>query len=96
VRDRDVGYVEQIVDLIRDVLGEDAVGAYLHGSVALDALKPDSDVDVLVVSRRPTTSREKRALIDRLLRMSGRGDPSGEARPIELTIVVESEIRPWR
>jgi predicted nucleotidyltransferase len=96
VRDRDVGQVEQIVDLVRDALGEDAVGAYPHGSTALDALKPHSDIDVLVVSRRPTTSREKRALIDRLLRMSGRGDPSGKARPIELTIVVEPEIRPWR
>lgn len=96
MRDRDVGQVEQVVDLVRDVLGEDAVGAYLHGSTALDEMKPHSDIDVLVVSRRPTTSTERRALIDRLLRMSGRGDPSGDARSIELTIVVESEIRPWR
>lgn len=88
--------LDQIVDLVRDVLGEDAVGAYLHGSTALDQLKRHSDIDVLVVSRRPTTPAEKGALIDRLLRVSGRGDPSGEARPIELTIVVESEIRPWR
>jgi predicted nucleotidyltransferase len=91
-----VAQLEQIVDLLRDVLSMDAVGAYLHGSTALDQLKPRSDLDVLVVSRRPTTTEEKRVLIDRLLRMSGRGDPSGEARPIELTIVVESEIRPWR
>jgi streptomycin 3"-adenylyltransferase len=91
-----VAQLDQIVDLLRDVLSADAVGAYLHGSTALDRLKPHSDVDVLVVSRRPTTPVEKRVLIDRLLRISGRGDPSGEARPIELTIVVESEIRPWR
>lgn len=91
-----MGQLDQIVALLREVLGADALGAYLHGSTALDQLKPRSDLDVLAVSRRPTTSEEKRALIDRLLRMSGRGDPSGEARPIELTIVVESEIRPWR
>ena len=88
--------LDQIVELVRDVLGEDALGAYLHGSTALDQLKPRSDVDVLVLSRRATTLEEKRALIERLLRISGRGDPSGEARPIELTIVVESAIRPWR
>jgi predicted nucleotidyltransferase len=93
---RDVAQLGQIVRLVRDVLGEDAVGAYLHGSTALAQLRPHSDLDVLVVTRRATTPDEKRALIDRLLRMSGRGDPSGEARPIELTIVVESEIRPWR
>jgi len=91
-----VEQLDQIVELVRDVLGEDALGAYLHGSTALDQLKPRSDLDVLVLSRRATTLEEKRALIDRLLRISGRGDPSGEARPIELTIVVESAIRPWR
>ena len=91
-----VGQLDQIVGLVHDALGEDALGAYLHGSTALDQLKPRSDLDVLVVSRRATTLEEKRALIDRLLHTSGRGDPSGEARPVELTIVVESEIRPWR
>jgi streptomycin 3"-adenylyltransferase len=93
---RDVGQLDDIVELVRAVLGEDALGAYLHGSTALDQLRPHSDLDVLVLSRRPTTTRDKRALIKRLLRLSGRGDPSGDARPIELTIVVESEIRPWR
>lgn len=92
----DSGQLDQVVSFVREVLGEDALGAYLHGSTALDQLRPHSDIDVLVLSRRPTTPAEKRALIGRLLRMSGRGDPSGMARPIELTIVVESEIRPWR
>jgi predicted nucleotidyltransferase len=91
-----VEQLDQIVGLVHDVLGVDVLGAYLHGSTALDQLKPRSDLDVLVVSRRATTLEEKRTLIDRLLHTSGRGDPSGEARPIELTIVVESEIRPWR
>jgi len=86
----------QIVRLVRDVLGQDAIGAYPHGSTATGRLQPHSDVDVLVVSSRATTADEKRALIDQLLRVSGRGDPSGQARSIELTIVVESEIRPWR
>ncbi len=94
--DQDAGQLDQIAGLVRTVLGEDAIGAYLHGSTALDQLKPISDIDVLVLSRRPTTATERRTLIDRLLRMSGRGDPSGRARPIELTIVVELEIRPWR
>jgi predicted nucleotidyltransferase len=88
--------IDQIVGLVRDVLGDDAVGAYLHGSAVFGGLKPHSDIDVLVVARRGTTPWEKRALIDRLLRISGPGDPSGRARPIELTIVVEVDVRPWR
>jgi streptomycin 3"-adenylyltransferase len=93
---RDAEQLDQIVDLVRDVLGVDALGAYLHGSTALDQLKPRSDLDVLVLSRRATTLEDKRVLIERLLRISGRGDPSGDARPIELTIVVDSDTRPWR
>jgi predicted nucleotidyltransferase len=93
---RDAEQLDQIVGLVHDVLGVDALGAYLHGSTALNQLKPRSDLDVLVLSRRATTLEEKRAFIEGLLRISGRGDPSGNSRPIELTIVVESEIRPWR
>jgi streptomycin 3"-adenylyltransferase len=71
------------------------VGAYLHGSAVLGGLRPRSDIDVLVVSRRATTREEKRRLVDRLLAISGRSPPAPQ-RPVELTIVVESEIRPWR
>jgi predicted nucleotidyltransferase len=87
--------VDQIVALVRDVLGPDAVGAYLHGSAVLGGLWPRSDIDVLVVSRRRTTRKEKRRLVDRLLTVSG-STSLGPRRPVELTIVVEPEIRPWR
>ena len=93
---RDLGQIDEVVTLVRRVLGEDAVGAYLHGSTALGTLRWRSDLDILVVSRRATTADEKRTLIDRLLSMSGRGHPSGDARSIELTVVVDSDVRPWR
>jgi predicted nucleotidyltransferase len=93
---RDVDQIDKVVTLVRHVLREDAVGAYLHGSTALGTLRWRSDLDILVVLRRPTTAEDKRTLIDHLLRTSGRGHPSGDARSIELTIVVESDIRPWR
>jgi streptomycin 3"-adenylyltransferase len=51
---------------------------------------------VLVVSRRQTTRAEKQRLVDRLLAVSGHRTPAGRWRRVELTIVVESEIRPWR
>ncbi|MEU9915940.1 aminoglycoside adenylyltransferase family protein [Streptomyces sp. NPDC051001] len=85
--------VQEIVGLIGRVLGEKAIGAYLHGSSVLGGLRPASDVDVLVVSRRRMDARDRRALLDRLLRISGSGT---KARPVELTVVVQSEVRPWR
>lgn len=82
--------------LVREVLGPDAAGAYLFGSAVLGGLRSESDLDVLVVSMRPTTREEKQRLIDRLLAFSGRSAPHGRWRRVELTIVVESEIKPWR
>jgi streptomycin 3"-adenylyltransferase len=87
--------IDDIVRVVRDVLGSDVIGAYLHGSAVLGGLRPQSDVDVLVVSRRRTTTEERQVLVDRLLGMSGVG-ARPPARPVELTIVVQSDVRPWR
>jgi predicted nucleotidyltransferase len=84
-----------VLSAVREALGPDVVGAYLHGSAVLGGLRPRSDLDVLVVSKRPTTLDEKRRLLDRLLSLSGPPTP-GPPRPVELTIVVESVVRPSR
>jgi predicted nucleotidyltransferase len=88
--------LDRVVTLVREVLGPDAVGAYLFGSAVLGGLRSESDLDVLVVSMRPTRREEKQRLIERLLAFSGRSAPHGRWRRVELTIVVESEIKPWR
>jgi streptomycin 3"-adenylyltransferase len=85
--------VRAVMTLVDDVLGAEVVGAYLHGSAVLGGLRPASDVDVLVVARRSLTEGERRALLAGLLRVSGF---TGGLRPVELTVVVESEVRPWR
>ncbi len=81
--------------VVRDVLGSDVIGAYLHGSSVLGGLRPHSDIDVLVVARRRTTIKERRTLVDRMLGISGAG-AGPAARPLELTIVVQPDVRPWR
>ena len=74
------------------MLGEVVLGAYLYGSALGGGLRPRSDLDVLVVADRPATTEEKRKLADGLLAVSG-----GESgRPVEVTIVVQSDVRPWR
>jgi predicted nucleotidyltransferase len=82
--------IERLVAGVVRVLRDDLVGAYLHGSSVLGGLRPHSDIDVLVVATRRTTPDEKQRLVDLLL------DLSRAPRPIELDIVVGSEIRPWR
>lgn len=88
--------IDTLVGGVRGVLRGDLVGAYLHGSAVLGGFRPDSDIDIVVVSTRHTTADERRRLIDLLLSISGKRASSRLGRPIELHIVVESEIRPWR
>ncbi|MFF2774092.1 aminoglycoside adenylyltransferase family protein [Streptomyces sp. NPDC058052] len=86
-----------VVRLVRDVLGERAVlAACAHGSAVLGGLRPTSDVDVLVVLERRTTEAERRALTDALLAVSGARAYDGPARPVELSLVVHADVRPWR
>jgi predicted nucleotidyltransferase len=88
---------QRIVRLVREVLGGDVLGAYLHGSAVLGGLRPTSDLDILVViERRPTTATERRALVEGLLDVSGARARGGPARPVELSVVVQGDIKPWR
>lgn len=88
--------LDPILDRVRDVLGDNVMGVYLHGSAVLGGLRPTSDLDVLVVVREPTTAAERRALVGRILEISGRRAPLGPARPVELIVVVGADLRPWR
>ncbi len=78
------------VVLLRDVLGDDLAGVYLHGSAVLGGLRPHSDLDVLAVARRHTTDTDRRDLVAGLLRISAR------PRPLEVSVVAQDEVRPWR
>jgi predicted nucleotidyltransferase len=75
----------RLLGLVAEVLGPD-VGAYLFGSAVLGGLRPESDLDVLVVTARPTTRPEKQRLVDGLLALSG------EPRRLELTIVADGAL----
>lgn len=88
--------LDRVIEIVRDVLGRELVGAYLFGSAVIGGLQPESDLDVLVVAARPTTLGEKERLVERLLAISGRPAPEGRWRRVEVTIVSEPEIRPWR
>ena len=87
--------MDRVVTLVRNVLDSDVVAVYLFGSAVLGGLRPQSDLDLLVVTKRRTTRVEKQRLVDGLLSASGRSTPNGMWRRIELTIVAECDIKPW-
>jgi streptomycin 3"-adenylyltransferase len=88
-------HVHRVLTLVQDVLKEDLLGVYMHGSAVLDGLGPYSDIDVFVVSAHRTRRERKELLVPRLLEMSGRPEVDPH-RPIELTIVAQADVRPWR
>ncbi len=85
-----------VLDIVQSVLGEAVEGAYLYGSAVMGGLRPASDLDVFVVARRGTTREERRELFERLSPISGRMTRPQLWRPIELTVVVQSDVKPWR
>jgi streptomycin 3"-adenylyltransferase len=85
-----------VLRLVREILGRDVLGAYQHGSAVLGGAQPTSDVDILVVTGRAATLAEKRRLVDGMLAISSRFPPPGPERCVELTMVAQPQVRPWR
>jgi streptomycin 3"-adenylyltransferase len=81
-----------VVRTVLRTLGDNVLGIYSHGSAVLAGLRPHSDIDVLVVVRRSLTRGERRALVRELMQVSG----VPGARPVELVVVVQDAVRPWR
>ncbi|CAM5327124.1 aminoglycoside adenylyltransferase family protein [Streptomyces fumanus] len=88
-----VDQLRRTAALVRGVLAADLLGLYLHGSAVLGGLRPASDLDLLAVTRRGLDDGRRRALLDGLLEVSG---STAALRPVELTVVVQAEVRPWR
>ena len=87
--------LDRALDVLRQVLNTEIVGAYLFGSAVRGGLRPESDLDILVVSDRATTMSEKEQLARGLMAISGRSTPKGIWRRVEVTVVVSSAITPW-
>lgn len=87
--------IVECVDLLKEVLGEDLLGVFLYGSSIVGGLQRFSDIDIFVVSARQTSYDEKTKLVKKLLTISG-VYRSVEKRPIEMIIVVISEVNPWK
>ncbi|NUB36334.1 nucleotidyltransferase domain-containing protein, partial [Azospirillum brasilense] len=82
--------------VVRDILGAAASAAYLYGSAVAGGLRPNSDLDILVVTERSLSDDERVAIIRQLLPISGSAAIGGPRRPLELTILARPALIPWR
>jgi Nucleotidyltransferase domain len=81
-------YLTELTRRFGDLLGENLVGVYLHGSAALGDFSPKrSDLDVVAVVDRPLSAREKEAIAE-----TSRSCPASGG--LELHVVHECTIKP--
>ena len=90
--------VERLTTDLASILGDVLVGVYLHGSLVLGCFNPQqSDIDIVAVTRRGTTQDERHRLGALMLRSSSSEErPRRPPYPLELSILTEAQLRPWR
>lgn len=72
-------------------LGENLMGVYLHGSLAMGCFNPaDSDIDLLVLVRDQLSAETRRDLARLLL------DSSTHPSPLEISVLCRQDLDPWR
>ena len=83
--------VDGITAASREILSDDLAAVYLHGSLALGCFNPDrSDIDLLVIAQRVLTAADRLRFARAML------DCSGQPRPVEISILLVDNLRPWR
>ncbi|MBM3886797.1 adenylyltransferase, partial [Candidatus Dependentiae bacterium] len=88
--------LNESLELLQMIFGRDLLGVYLYGSALVGGLQKYSDIDLLVITNRATTTKEKNTLATKLLEISGLYMQGGPKRPLEITIVEKIAINPWR
>lgn len=83
--------INKVVNIWKKHLGDELIGVYLHGSIALDAFNPDSgDIDILVVVKDS---------IDIPVKLEIARDIIGLDRkpcPLEMSAVKLSDAKNWK
>jgi streptomycin 3"-adenylyltransferase len=74
-----------------EIEGDNLIGVYLHGSLAMDCFQPQrSDVDLLVLVDQPPLPARRREWAQEVLRASA------APGPIEISFLHRSQYTPWR
>lgn len=87
--------LEQVVEILNKEIENPILGIYLYGSSVSGGLRPDSDIDLLVIIKGRFAKRNKLELIKQFLQVSGEIGNQELIRPLEITIVNIDEISPW-
>ena len=63
--------IGQVLRTADSLLHDSILGIYLHGSATLNRLRPDSDIDILIITAKDLSDWEREHLTRQLLDISG-------------------------
>ena len=83
--------INKVVNIWKKHLGDELIGVYLHGSIALDAFNPNSgDIDILVVVKDSIDIRVKLEIARDIIEIDRK------PCPLEMSAVKLSDARNWK
>ena len=84
--------IDSFVKRSQEILKDNLVGIYLHGSAVMGCYNPDkSDLDLIVVVKESMTEAVKRSFMDMVVELNSKGPSKG----IEMSIVKKSVCKPF-
>ena len=83
---------DEFASRAKEILGDNLVGVYLHGSAVMGCFNPArSDIDLIVVVRKALTKEVKRHFMDMVVALNDRAPAKG----IEMSIVTKNVCNPF-
>lgn len=83
--------IDEVVSIWRKYMGDELVGVYLHGSIALNAFNPDSgDIDILVVVNRSPDTATKLSVAKEIIEIDKK------PCPLEMSAILLSDAKEWK
>lgn len=84
-------FIEHLNKGIKEILTDNYVGFYIHGSLAMGGFHPkSSDIDVLVITNKPIENKDRTNLALLLLKHSN------SPYPIEISFLNTAQLQHWQ
>ena len=84
--------IDSFVEHSKDILKENLVGVYLHGSLAMGCFNPQrSDIDLIIVVNEPLTDSVKKEYMEMVVEHNAHSTKKG----IEMSIVLRKVCKPF-
>ena len=86
--------ITEIITLAKKLFTEDLLGVYLYGSSVLGGLRPNSDLDLLILIKTRLSREMRKTLTRRLLEISGKVG-CADKRTMEVTVLCHKDLVSW-